>query len=84
MIILVKSHPEMVEGPEAYGRFKNGMKTVLAAPHSEIRKGLEEHRKESDANPLADPQYRECLTSVDARVPEAQRRRPSRQHAAGG
>jgi hypothetical protein len=43
--------PEMIEGPEAYQRFKKTMKAVLAVPHSEIQKRIEAHRKEAAKNP---------------------------------
>ncbi len=42
---------EMIEGPEAWKRFQDGMKKVLSVPSSEIKKRIEEHRKEVDANP---------------------------------
>jgi hypothetical protein len=42
---------EMVEGPEAWKRFNGAMKSVLAVPHSEIQKRLEEYKREVDSNP---------------------------------
>jgi hypothetical protein len=43
--------PEMHEGPEAYTRFQNAMKAVLAVPHSVVKERIEAARKESAANP---------------------------------
>jgi hypothetical protein len=41
----------MVEGPEAFTRFEKAMKRVLSVPHSEIKRRIEEHRKEAALNP---------------------------------
>lgn len=42
---------EMIEGQEAWVRFQGAMKTVLAIPHSEIQRRVEEERKASALNP---------------------------------
>lgn len=47
----MKTPTQLVEGPEAYTRFRDAMKTVLAVPHEEIQKRIGEHRRESAANP---------------------------------
>jgi hypothetical protein len=45
------SATEMHEGPEAFRRFRDAMKAIVAVPHSEIQKRIEEHRKQSAQNP---------------------------------
>ncbi|HUI79651.1 MAG TPA: hypothetical protein VLY24_17115 [Bryobacteraceae bacterium] len=47
----MKAKPEYIEGPDAWKRFQNGMKKVLAVPHAEIQRRIEEHRKEAAKNP---------------------------------
>jgi hypothetical protein len=47
----MKHQTEMVEGPEAWKRFEGVMKNVLAVPHSEIQKRIEEHRRKAADNP---------------------------------
>lgn len=43
--------PEMVEGAEAFQRFRDATKAVLAVPHAEIKKRIEEHRQRAAKNP---------------------------------
>ena len=47
----MKREPEYVEGKEAWTRFEGAMKKVLAVPHSEIQRRVEEHRREAAKNP---------------------------------
>ena len=41
----------MIEGSEAFTRFENAMRAVVAVPHSEIKQRIEEQRKRSALNP---------------------------------
>ena len=43
--------PKMIEGPEAYARFANTMKAVVAVPHVEIKRRIEKQEEESRKNP---------------------------------
>jgi hypothetical protein len=47
----MKTKPEYIEGPEAWKRFNKTMKAVIAVPHSEIQKRIEEHRRQAALNP---------------------------------
>lgn len=47
----MKRTPEMINGPEAWTRFETAMRKVIAVPHAEIQRRIEEHRKQSAANP---------------------------------
>jgi hypothetical protein len=47
----MKPKPEYTEGPEAWQRFQAAMGKALTAPHSEIKRRIEEHRKEVARNP---------------------------------
>jgi hypothetical protein len=42
---------EMIEGPEAFQRFRDATKAILAVPHSEIKKRIAEHREKAAKNP---------------------------------
>ena len=43
--------PEMIEGPEAFRRFRDATKAILAVPHSDIKKKIDAHRKKVAKNP---------------------------------
>jgi len=43
--------PEMIEGSEAFQRFRDATKAVLAVPHAVIQKRIEEHRAQAAKNP---------------------------------
>jgi hypothetical protein len=47
----MKAKPEYVEGPEAWRRFQTAMKKVVAVPHAEIQRRIEEHREQAAKNP---------------------------------
>jgi hypothetical protein len=47
----MKAKPEYVEGPEAWTRFQTAMKKVIAVPHAEIQKRIEEQREQAAKNP---------------------------------
>jgi hypothetical protein len=41
----------MIEGTEAFTRFQTAMKKVLSVPHSEVKRRIEEHKKQAALNP---------------------------------
>jgi len=43
--------PDMVEGPEAFRRFRDATKAALSVPHSEIKRRIEAHREQAAKNP---------------------------------
>ena len=47
----MKREPEYVEGPEAWQRFQSAMRRVIAVPHAEIQRRVEEERKRAAQNP---------------------------------
>jgi hypothetical protein len=47
----MRKKSEMVEGPEAFRRFRDATKAILAVPHSEIKKRIDAHREQAAKNP---------------------------------
>lgn len=41
----------MIEGAEAFQRFRDATKAVLAVPHAVVLKRIEEHRAQAAKNP---------------------------------
>jgi hypothetical protein len=42
---------EMIEGPEAWQRFKNGMKALMHVPRSEVLEQERIHKEQAAKNP---------------------------------
>jgi hypothetical protein len=51
MEIMKPATSEMIEGKEAFTRFENAMRAVVAVPRAVVQKRIKEHRKAVDANP---------------------------------
>lgn len=47
----MKRTPEYIEAPIAGTRFEQAMKAVVAVPHAEIQRRIEEHKKQAALNP---------------------------------
>jgi hypothetical protein len=43
--------PEMVEGPEAFARFREATQAVLAVPHAVVKRRIEEYREQAAKKP---------------------------------
>jgi len=47
----MKAHAEMIEGTEAFTRFRTAMQKIVTVPRAEIQRRIEAERKASAANP---------------------------------
>lgn len=47
----MKSHTEMIEGPEAWTRFESAVKKILSVPRYVIQERIQQHRAEAEKNP---------------------------------
>ncbi len=62
--------PEMIEGPQAWTRFQDAMKAVIAVPKETVQARIEEHRKQSALNPNRRGPKRKTKASA-SRAPRA-------------
>ena len=62
--------PEMVEGEEAFARFRDATKAILSVPHSVIKQRIDEHREQVAKN----PRRRGPKTKSNPQVPKAAKR----------
>jgi hypothetical protein len=68
----MKSHPEMIEGPEAWTRFDALVCKVMSTPHAEIKKRIEAERKASELNPhRRGPKRKPSVSPGPAASPQA-------------